>query len=99
MNTLEIYTGPIDGRDSEEMDKILSDLLAAVDGLPITFRVVPFDSPTICVYGPYGEPLGTLMWMTDSLDEPEVYEWWKISAPQVNLSHHGVNARAALASM
>lgn len=102
MDTLEKFSGPIDGRDDEEMSKILADLESAVDGLGITFRVVPFDTPTVCVYGPYETPIGTLMWMTDSIDEPEVYQWWSVcSLPNVGtrLSKHGDAVREALAML
>jgi len=95
------FVGPIDGRDEEEMGKIVADLEAAVDGLPITFRVVPFDSPCLIVYGPYDKVIGTLMWTTDSLTEPVVYEWWAIhSKPgRTDQSKHGASARAGLARL
>jgi hypothetical protein len=85
------------GRNQEEMNKIVYDLESASWGLPITFRVVPFDTPMICVYI-RDEDAGTLAWTTNTLkDDTATWTWWSISTVTMKIKEHGNNVRAALA--
>jgi hypothetical protein len=87
------------GRDIEEMDKIVNDLTSASWGLPITFKVVPFDTPMICVYI-RDEVAGTLAWTTNTLkDDTAVRTWWSISTVTMKIKDHGNSVRAALAHL
>lgn len=92
----------MDGRNEETMDMIVDTLKTAAYGLPVTFRVTPFDTPLVNVYIVMDgdeEGIGTLMWTTSDIDrDPETNEWWCLSLIAQVVSAHGRRGlRAALA--
>ena len=89
----------MDGRDEENMDKIVNDLRTAADGLPVDFRVVPLDSPCIFVYV-NDESTGSLIWAPEDPTSTEDNAWWQVShvgSAPFTVTCHGDNLRAALA--
>lgn len=94
----------MNGRDEETMDMIVHDLKTAAYGLPVSFRVVPFDTPMVSVYvwmDGYEIGIGSLIWTTDDLDRnPETMTWWTMGSFANKVKNHGKDGlRAGLATL